>query len=292
MNLLVVEMRRAMHRRVVRVLILLALVACVVAGVLAFVGSSGKTVAELHVRGATHPAVLTDWWTVGGDNAVTIAATFLLLGACFGGAAVAGAEWRAGTVTTVLTWEPRRIRLNLTRTAACGILALLIATALQVVFLVAFLPAVLAHGTTAGADAAWWLSLMLAVGHASFLTSVAAMLAVALATLGRNTAFTLGVVFAWMAVVEGLIRGLRPEWGQYLWGENLATTLSWAQLPRRRVQPRTAAGGGDARRLHLGDRRRGDDHLLEARHRGDLVGRAVGLTHRPPGRRTAPRPDR
>ena len=97
MNLLVVEMRRAMHRRVVRVLILLALVACVVAGVLAFVGSSGKTVAELHVRGATHPAVLTDWWTAGGDKGVTIAATFLLLGACFGGAAVAGAEWRAGT---------------------------------------------------------------------------------------------------------------------------------------------------------------------------------------------------
>ena len=133
-------------------------------------------------------------------------------------------------MTTVLTWEPRRIRLNLTRTAACGILALLIATALQVVFLVAFLPAVLAHGTTAGADADWWRSLMFAVGRVSLLTSVAAMLAVALATLGRNTTFTLGVVFAWMAVVEGLIRGLRPEWGQYLWGENLATTLSWAQL--------------------------------------------------------------
>ena len=56
------------------------------------------------------------------------------------------------------------------------------------------------------------------------------MLAVALATLGRNTAFALATVFAWMAVIEGLIRGLRPGWAQYLWGENLATTLTWAQM--------------------------------------------------------------
>jgi hypothetical protein len=231
MNLLMVEMRRAMHRRVVRVLILLALVACGFAGVIGFLSSRGKTLTELHMRGATHPSVLTDWWTTGGgDNAVTIAATFLLLGGFFAGAAVAGAEWRAGTITTVLTWEPRRVRLNLTRTAACGILAFVIATALQVIFLAAFLPAVFANGTTAGADADWWMSLSLAIARVSLLTSIAAMLAVALATLGRNTAFALAVVFAWMAVIEGLVRGLRPGWAQYLWGENLATSLSWAQI--------------------------------------------------------------
>jgi hypothetical protein len=230
-NLLMVEMRRAMHRRVVRMLIALAILGCAFAGIVAFTGSSGKSVAELHLRGATHPAVLTDWWTSGtGDSAVTIAATFLLLGGFFAGAAVAGAEWRAGTITTVLTWEPRRARLNLTRTAACGILAFVIGTALQVVFLVSFLPAVFAHGTTTGADAAWWTSLVLAIARASLLTSIAAVLAVALATLGRNTAFALAAVFAWMAVIEGAIRGLRPGWAQYLWGENLATTLSWAQM--------------------------------------------------------------
>ncbi len=231
MNLLMVEMRRALHRRVVLVLVLIALIGCALAGVVAFLGSTGKTVAELHVRGATHPAVLTDWWTSGtGDSAVTIGATFLLLGGFFGGAAVAGAEWRAGTITTVLTWEPRRVRLTLTRTAACGILAFVIATGLQIVFLAAFLPAVFTNGTTVGADAAWWGSLVLAIARVSLLTAVAATLAVALATLGRNTAFALATVFAWMAVIEGLIRGVRPGWAQYLWGENLATTLSWSQM--------------------------------------------------------------
>ena len=76
MNLLVVEMRRAMRRRVVRVMILIALGWCAFAGVVAFLGSSGKTLAELHLRGALHPAVVLDWWTPGkGDSAVTTAAS-------------------------------------------------------------------------------------------------------------------------------------------------------------------------------------------------------------------------
>lgn len=231
MNLLAVEMRRAMRRRVVRVLILLALLGCVFAGVIAFTGSSGKTLAELHARNHTHPAVLTDWWvSTRSDGAVLMATLFLLLGALFAGAAVAGAEWRAGTITTVLTWEPRRIRLNLARTAACGIVAFAVALALQVIFLAAFVPAVLANGTTAGADTGWWTSLALVIARTALLTSIAAMLAVALATLGRNTAFAFAAVFAWMAVIENLIRGLRPGWAQYLWGENIGTVVPWKQM--------------------------------------------------------------
>ena len=231
MNLLVVEMRRALHRRVVRVMILLALLACVVAGVIAFTSSSGKTIAELHVRNALHPAVLSDWWVAGkSDGAVLIASFFLLLGALFAGAAVAGSEWRAGTITTVLTWEPRRARLNLARTAACGIVAFAVAIVLQVVFLACFLPAVLANGTTTGTDADWWLALIAVIARTGLLTALAAMLAVALATLGRNTAFALGAVFAWIAVVENLIRNLRPGLAPYLWGENIATVVPWHQL--------------------------------------------------------------
>ncbi len=231
MNLLMVEMRRAWHRRVVRVMILLAVTACVVAGVIAFTSSAGKTVAELHARDALHPAVLSDWWVAGrSDGTVLIASFFLLLGALFTGAAVAGSEWRAGTITTVLTWEPRRVRLNLARTAACGIVAFAVALALQVVFLACFLPAVLANGTTSGTDGAWWLDLIAVIARTGLLTALAAMLAVALATLGRNTAFALGAVFAWMAVIENLIRNLRPGLAPYLWGENIATVVPWHQV--------------------------------------------------------------
>ncbi len=231
MNLLAVEMRRTLRRRVVRVLIVLALVGCAFAGVVAFLGSSGKTLAELHPHGDLHPAVLTDWWvSAKSDGAVVIATLFLLLGGLFGGASVAGAEWRAGTITTLLTWEPRRIRLSVARTAACGILAFVIALVLQVIFLASFVPAVLANGTTTGTDIDWWLSLALVIVRTALLTSIATVLAVALGTLGRNTAFALGAVFMWMAVIENVIRGLRPGWAQYLWGENIGTVVPWKQM--------------------------------------------------------------
>lgn len=231
MNLLAVEVRRAMHRRVVRVMILIALVACVVAGVIAFTSSAGKTVAQLHVRNNLHPAVLHDWWIAErADGVVLIAGVSLLMGGMFTGAAVAGAEWRAGTITTVLAWEPRRVRLNLTRTAAGAIVAFAVALALQVAFLVSFLPAVLVNGTTAGLDPDWWLSLAAVVVRIAMLTSLAATLAIALATLGRNTAFALAVVFSWMAVIENLVRALRPGWAGYLWGENLGTIIPWRQM--------------------------------------------------------------
>jgi hypothetical protein len=230
-NLLVVEMRRALHRRVVHTLIVLALVGCAVAGVIAFADSAGRSLAELHAGGQHHPAVMRDWWIPGtGKGTLVLSAFLLILGGFFGGASVAGAEWRAGTVTTVLTWEPRRVRLHLTRTAACAILAGLISFALQVVFLAALLPAVLAHGSGAGVDAAWCTSLVLAMLRSALVTAIAAMLGVALATLGRNTAFAIVTVFMWFAVLEGLVRGLRPGLARYLWGENIGTLLPWSQL--------------------------------------------------------------
>ena len=231
MNLLVVEMRRASRRRVVRVMILLALIACGFAGVIAFTSSSGKTLTQLHYRDSLHPAVLADWWRAStADGAILIASFFLLLGGMFTGAAVAGSEWRAGTITTVLTWEPRRVRLNVARTIACGIVATVVAVALQVIFLACFLPAVLVNGSTAGVDADFWLALLTVIARTALLTGIAAMLAVALATLGRNTAFALAAVFAWFAVIENLIRNLKPGLSPYLWGENIGTVVPWHQL--------------------------------------------------------------
>ena len=231
MNLLLIEMRRALHRRAVRALIAIALLGCVVAGVIAFATSAGQTLAELR-REEAHPAVLAEWWVSGsgGDGILGVAFFFLLLGGLFGGATVAGAEWRFGTTTTLLTWEPRRLRLHGARTASAGILAFVISYVLQILFLAAFLPSVFANGTTAGTDADWWLALVGAMARVSLLTAVAAVLAVALATIGRNTAFALITVFAWLAVVESIVRGLKPSLQPLLWGENLAIVFTWAQL--------------------------------------------------------------
>jgi hypothetical protein len=184
----------------------------------------------LHVNGATHPAVLRDWWTPGGDGVLTVASFFLVLGGVIGGATVAGAEWRSGTVTTMLTWEPRRARLHLARTMGCATLACAISFGLQVVFVASLLPATLVNGSTANAEASWWISLVAAMFRTSLLAAAGAMLGVALATLGRNTAFALAFAFGWVAAVEGVIRQLQPRLARFLWGENMTLVLSWGRL--------------------------------------------------------------
>jgi hypothetical protein len=231
-SLLLIEMRRALRRRAIRVLIALGIAGCALAGIIAFASSAGKTILEMQEYGrTTHPAVMTDWWVSGGaDGMLALGFFFLLLGGLFGGATVAGAEWRFGTITTVLTWEPRRLHLHSARTASAGILAFVISFLLQILFLASFLPAVLVNGAAEGADTAWWLDLAMAMTRISILTSLSAMLAVSLATLGRNTAFALIAGFAWMAVIENLVRAVAPSTQPWLWGENLGIVFTWAQL--------------------------------------------------------------
>jgi hypothetical protein len=231
MNLLFTEMRRAIRRRAVRVLIAIALAGCALAGVIGYFGSVGKTLTELRFDDEGSPALMTDWWVADSNEGfLAVAMFFLFLGAFFGGATVVGGEWRAGTVTTVLTWEPRRLRLHAARTSSAAILSFVISFGLQVMFLASFLPAVFLNGTTEGADVSFWTALMVVMVRTSLLSAGAAVLTIALATLGRNTAFALIAMFTWLIVIEGLIRGLRPSLSQWLWAENIATVMTWERL--------------------------------------------------------------
>ena len=230
MNLLTTEMRRALHRRAVRVLIAIALVGCALAGVIAYFGSAGKTLLELQ-RTEDSPAVMTNWWVAADHVGVlSIGMFFLLLGGFFAGATVAGGEWRAGTITTTLTWEPRRLHLHGARCASGAILAFAISFALQTVFLTTFVPAVAVNGTADGVDGSFWVSLVGAMVRTSALTAAAAVLAMSLATAARNTAFAVIAMFAWVAVIEGLVRALKPAWSGWLWGETITTVASWSRL--------------------------------------------------------------
>lgn len=230
MNLVMTEMRRALHRRAVRVLISVAIAGCALAGTIAFFGSSGKTVAQLR-SDEGHPAVMTDWWIADANEGfLSVAMFFLFLGAFFGGATVAGAEWRAGTVTTVLTWESRRRTLHVARTASAAMLSFVISFGLQALFLASFLPAVMSHGTTDGVDGPFWIALAVVMARTSVLAAAAAVVGVALGTAGRNTAFAVIALFAWLAVAEGLIRSLKPTLARWLWAENVGTVMTWAQL--------------------------------------------------------------
>ena len=224
-RLTMVEMRRALHRRLVRWMVALAVFLSAFAGVIVFVTSADRVDSD-------HPARLTNWWTPGGsgDGYLLVAAMFLVIGATICAASVGGAEWRAGTMTTLLTWQPSRWLLHGARVLSACVLAFLISLALQIVFLGCALPAVLANGTTQGADAEFWSTLVLAMLRISLMVAIVAVLAISIATLGRNTSAALIVVAAWAMVVERLIAGLRPQWARFMISENVATVVPWTPM--------------------------------------------------------------
>ena len=129
-------------------------------------------------------------------------------------------------MTTLLTWEPRRVRVLVARLTAVLLAAAVIALVLLVVFTLALLPALLAHGSTAGADAAWWRGLVGGVARSAVLTGLAATLGASLAMIGRNTAVALGVAFVYLNVLEGVLRAWKPWVGRWLVSENAAIFLS------------------------------------------------------------------
>lgn len=227
-RLTIVEMRRAYYRRLVRWMIAVALLFCAIAGLAAFLTSAD---AVSLAADDTHPARMAAWWTAGtADGFLTIAALFLVVGAVICGASYAGAEWRAGTVTTTLTWEPSRVRLHVARTVSAAVLSLAIGVALQIVFLASLLPAVFVHGSSDGSDAAWWRSLVLAVLRIGLITSLVATLAMSIATIGRNTSAALVAIAAWALVVERVVVGFRPQLARFMISENVATVVPWVQI--------------------------------------------------------------
>ena len=133
-------------------------------------------------------------------------------------------------MTTVLTWEPVRARLHAARITAATACAVVIGLLLELVSLLALLPSVFAHGTTAGVDGDWYVGLSLAVLRLSLLAGVATALGAALAFIARNTAGAIVAVWAWLAIVEGLVRVHRPGLSGYLLGDNVARVISWADL--------------------------------------------------------------
>jgi hypothetical protein len=174
---------------------------------------------------------MVNWWTSGSsDSILSVAAVFLVVGAAICGASVAGAEWRAGTITTMLTWVPSRVRLHGARTLSAAVLSFIIALLLEALFLAATLPAVIAHGTTAGTDAGWWGALILAMLRIALVTSLIAVLAVSIATIGRNTSAALIALATWALVVERLVVGFWPKLARFMVSENVAIVVPWSPL--------------------------------------------------------------
>jgi ABC-type transport system involved in multi-copper enzyme maturation permease subunit len=122
------------------------------------------------------------------------------------GASAVGAEYRAGTVTTILTWEPRRTRLLLARLGAAAIVGMVLFVIVHALFIGGWVLAASLNGSTAGATSDFWRALLFVVLRGTLLAGVIAAISGALATLGRNTAAAMGVWFGYLIVIEAILR--------------------------------------------------------------------------------------
>lgn len=261
------EIERDLSRRVVRVLVFLALVATGVAAVIVFVnaeepveagaepayqrciderrafwegdqleGGAGDLTERQFVEDACRDIYsshqrgfhLRDLWNLdGGDEAyLGITTIFLAIGALFAGASVVGAEWKAGTIATLLTWEPRRARVALAKLAAAALLAFLIAVALQLVFSASLWPTAAVKGSTAGLDGEWWRGYAGAVLRSGLITAMAAVLGASVAFVGRSASAALGFAVGYLIVVENVVRAWKPWLAPWLIGDSAGVVLT------------------------------------------------------------------
>ena len=146
------------------------------------------------------------------------------------GASVVAVSWQTGTISTIFTWEPRRLRWF-----AARILVIAAGVFVMTLVIVAFVSAGLAiaamlRGSTVGIDGGWRSDVLTTSLRVSGAAAAAALIGGGVAAVGRHTSAALGVVFVWTAVIEGLIRGFRPLWSPWLLGDNLVSFLSWERM--------------------------------------------------------------
>ena len=156
------------------------------------------------------------------------------------GASGFGAEWHHRTIATLLTWESRRGRVAVAKLAAAAAVVFLGVLAIEALLSAALVPAAAFRGSTSGTTASWLAGVIGVALRGASLAAMGAVLGGAIATIVRNTALALGISFAWLAVVEGTIRGVRPRWQPWLIGDNATAFVA----PAGEGVVRTALGGG------------------------------------------------
>jgi len=199
-RLLASEFRRFRSRRLVKALVALELLAIVATGVIVLLTQ------EYDLVGL--PDVLM------GTSLVLVSVAWVL------GASAIGADWHAGHVTTILTWEPRRGRVMLAKIVASLTSVFVVSLTIQALLGAALAVAAAGAGSTTGADAAWLAESAGVALRVALLSTIFAGFGFGLASAGRNTAVALGVGFGYLVIVENLVRGLRPQWTPWLLTDN------------------------------------------------------------------------
>ena len=160
-----------------------------------------------HVRRGDFAGAQIRWADLPDGIASGTSSIIVLLGVLIG-ATLAGADWTAGTMGTLLTWEPRRTRVHLVRLLVAVAVVLVFTIGAQVFLVLAYRVAVAIAGTTDGTPPGIVGHLAGIISRVAAIAAVFAIVAHAVATLGRSTVAAVGILFGYLVVVEGFVAGL------------------------------------------------------------------------------------
>ncbi len=260
--LLGVEIRRALARRMLITIIVLALGGVAVGGLITFVKShppSADVIAQAQaqadadmqrclngrfIREKDLPpdTTLDEWchetvtarnyyssstfhlWDL--DNWLQGVSFLLVAGALAMGASFVGAEWHAGSMTTLLTWEPRRLRVLMAKTIAIAAVAFVVTIGLQAALSLVLTLVAVVRGDTAETGGAWLRSVVGSGMRISATASIGSVMGLAVAMIGRNVSAALGGIFVYVAVIEQIFRAIRMKFGMWLLGDNVAVFIT------------------------------------------------------------------
>jgi ABC-2 type transport system permease protein len=157
-----------------------------------------------------------------------VSSLLIIVGLVVGSSLVA-ASWQTGTIGTILTWEPRRARWFAARLLVVGLGVAALSIAILAFLSLALAAAAALRGSTILADG-WWADVGVTGMRVAAAAAAAAVIGGSIGAVGRHTAAALGAVFVWSAVLEGIVRGVRPRWSPWLLGENVVAFLSWGTM--------------------------------------------------------------
>jgi hypothetical protein len=141
------------------------------------------------------------------------------------GATSVGAEWSSRAMVALLFWEPRRLRVLVGKAAVLAAGVALVAAVGQALWWLTAQGLAAGLGRTGDLPDGFAGQVLGLQGRAVLLAVLIGLLGFGLAQLLRNTGAALGVAFVWFAVVENVVRGVRPAWQEWLLSDNAAALV-------------------------------------------------------------------
>lgn len=145
----------------------------------------------------------------------------IILGLAFG-ASFIGAEWHEGTITPLLTWQPRRVLVFATKALAIVLAVIASAIAIQTILGLALWLVAALRGTTEGADGRWLIETVGIAFRGAIIAGLMAVIGFSIGSIARNTTVAVIIGFVYFGVAEQIMRNLKPSWQPWFVGDNAA----------------------------------------------------------------------